>query len=156
MTREGDGTADRRPGPSAAAGGSFRRGTGGAVSGGLLLLALTVAVAWPGWALAQSEAEVKGGNAVYPLLEVNIADGDRLARLYIGFEAQCRDAEGAQLAASSRTRDALVMFLRTKNAAELSGVAGKRRLRDELVAVMNKAIGAPRVVRLYFLQLVVR
>ncbi|MEA4857929.1 MAG: flagellar basal body-associated FliL family protein [Solidesulfovibrio sp.] len=154
MTRKGDATADRRPGGLAAAGGPIRRGLGGAASAGLLLLALVVA--WPGWGLAQSEVEVKGGNVVYPLLEVNIADGDRLARLYIGFEAQCRDAEGAQLAASSRTRDALVMFLRTKNAAELSGVAGKRRLKDELVAVMNKAIGAPRVVRLYFLQLVVR
>ncbi len=119
----------------------------------LLCLALT---AWPGKAAAQDEITVKGGSAVYPLLRVNISDGGRLAELYIGFEAQCQDAEGAQLAAAPQTREAVLLFLRDKSAAQLTGALARRRLKDELIAVMNKAIGAPRVVRLYYLQFVIR
>ncbi|WP_428566559.1 MAG: flagellar basal body-associated FliL family protein [Solidesulfovibrio sp. DCME] len=154
MRREGEKTAQGRRGRADAAWG--RPGWAPRLPAAWVLLLLAATTLWPGRVLAQYEAVVRGGTAVYPLLEVNIADGDRLARLYIGFEAQCIDAEGATLAASSKTRDAIVLFLRTKSVADLSGVAGKRRLKDELVAVMNKAMGAPRVVRLYFLQLVVR
>ena len=120
-----------------------------------LLLCLALAV-WPGSAAAQDEVTVKGGSVSYPLLTVNIADGDRLARLYIGFEAQCQDEEGARLAAAPQTREAILLFLRGKSAAQLTGALARRRLKDELIAVMNKAIGAPRVVRLYYLQVVIR
>lgn len=121
-----------------------------------LLLALSFVAACPTRALAQNEAVAKGGSAFYPLLDVNIGDGDRLARLYIGFEAQCVDQEAAELAVSPKVREAILLFLRGKTAADLAGVAGKRKLKEELVALMNKALGAPRVVRLYFLQFVVR
>lgn len=121
-----------------------------------LLLALSLATVCPPRALAQSEAVAKGGSAVYPLLDVNITDGGRLARLYIGFEAQCVDPEAAELAVSPKMREAILLFLRGKTAAELAGLAGKRKLKEELVALMNKNLGAPRVVRLYFLQFVVR
>jgi flagellar FliL protein len=121
-----------------------------------LLLALSFAAACPTRALAQNEAVAKGGSAFYPLLDVNIGDGARLARLYIGFEAQCVDPEAAELAVSPKVREAILLFLRGKTAADLAGVAGKRKLKEELVAVMNKTLGAPRVVRLYFLQFVVR
>ena len=121
----------------------------------VVLLCLALA-AWPGNATAQDEVTVKGGSAIYPLLTVNIADGDRLARLYIGFEAQCQDEEGARLAAAPQTREAVLLFLRDKSATQLTGALARRRLKDELIAVMNKAIGAPRVVRLYYLQFVIR
>ncbi|WP_300158672.1 flagellar basal body-associated FliL family protein [Solidesulfovibrio sp.] len=111
---------------------------------------------WAGPAVAQDEVVVKGGRAIYPLLEVSIADGDRLARLYIGFEAQCQDENGAVQAASPQAREAVLLFLRSKTAAQLSGELAKRRLKDEIISVMNKAIGAPRVVRLYYLQFVIR
>lgn len=121
----------------------------------LLMLCLGPAV-WSGDAAAQDEVTVKGGSAIYPLLRVNIADSGRLAELYIGFEAQCQDAEGAQLAASPQTREAVLLYLRDKSVAQLTGIQARRRLKDELMAVMNKAIGAPRVVRLYYLQFVIR
>lgn len=122
----------------------------------LALLLCLALVAWSGRAAAQDEVTVKGGSVSYPLLTVNIADGDRLARLYIGFEAQCQDEEGARLAAAPQTREAILLFLRGKSAAQLTGALARRRLKDELIAVMNKAIGAPRVVRLYYLQFVIR
>jgi len=121
----------------------------------LVLLCLALS-AWPGNAAAQDEVTVKGGSAIYPLLRVNIADGGRLAELYIGFEAQCQDEEGARLAAAPQTREAILLFLRDKSAAQLTGALARRRLKDELIAVMNKAIGAPRIVRLYYLQFVIR
>ncbi len=121
----------------------------------LLLLCLGLA-ARPGNAAAQDEVTVKGGSAIYPLLRVNIDDGGHLAELYIGFEAQCQDAEGAQLAASPQTREAVLLYLRDKSVAQLTGIQARRRLKDELIAVMNRAIGAPRVVRLYYLQFVIR
>lgn len=131
-------------------------GTG--VCGLGLVVLLTLVSPWAGTpsAWAQNEAVAKGGSAIYPLLDVNIGDGDRLARLYIGFEAQCMDAESAKLVVTPQTRETILLFLRSKTAAELAGTAGKRKLREELIAVMNKAIGSPRVVRLYFLHLVVR
>lgn len=110
---------------------------------------------WPRGAVAQSEALVREGTAVYPGLDVNINDNGRLARLHIAFEAQCVDAFGAQMAISPKTREAILLFLRDKTVAELATPQGKRRLKDELVAVMNKAIGGPRVVRIYYLQFVV-
>ena len=109
-----------------------------------------------GDALAQGEPVARGGTVIYPSFEVNIDDGGRLAELYIGFEAQCQDAEGAQLAASPQTREAVLLYLRDKSVAQLTGIQARRRLKDELIAVMNRAIGAPRVVRLYYLQFVIR
>ena len=92
---------------------------------------------------------------IYPGLDVNIADGARLARLHIAFEAQCVDTASAQLAGGPEVREAIVLFLRDKTVAELSTLLGKRRLKQELVAVMNKVVGGPRVVRLYYLQFVI-
>lgn len=120
-----------------------------------LLAALLLCLLAPRAGHAQTEAMVRGGTAVYPGLDVNIADGGRLARLHIAFEAQCVDAPSAQMAASPQTREAILLFLRDKTVAELATVPGKRKLKEELMAVMNKAMGGPRVVRLYFLQLVV-
>ncbi|EHJ46250.1 flagellar basal body-associated protein FliL [Solidesulfovibrio carbinoliphilus subsp. oakridgensis] len=120
-----------------------------------LLAALLVCLLWPRGGNAQSDAVVRGGIAVYPGLDVNIADGGRLARLHIAFEAQCVDAPSAQMAAAPQTREAILLFLRDKTVAELATVPGKRKLKQDLLAVMNKAVGGPRVVRLYFLQLVV-
>lgn len=131
----------------------------GDVARGLLgpwiLAVFLAAVGWPLSCPAQSDTVVRGGVVVFPGLDVNIADGDRLARLRIGFEAHCVDAESAQLAAAPQVREAVILFLRDKTVAALATPLGKRRLKEELVTVMNRAIGGPRVVRLYFLQFVV-
>lgn len=120
-----------------------------------VLAAFLLGPLWPQAARAQTDAVVRGGTAVYPGLDVNIADGSRLARLHLAFEAQCVDAASALLAASPRTREAILLFLRDKTAADLTTVPGKRKLKEDLLAVMNKAMGGPLVVRLYFLQFVV-
>ncbi|MFU2209848.1 flagellar basal body-associated FliL family protein [Solidesulfovibrio sp. C21] len=113
------------------------------------LLAASIAPAQQGGTFA------RGGTAVYSGIDVNVADGARLARLHLAFEAQCISEEAARMAASPETREAVLLFLRERTVAELSTPLGKRAFRRNLLAVMNKAVGGPRVVRLYFLQFVI-
>ncbi|EFL49861.1 flagellar basal body-associated protein FliL [Solidesulfovibrio fructosivorans JJ]] len=103
----------------------------------------------------QRETFVRGGTAVYSDVDVNITDGARLARLHLAFEAQCISEDAARLAASPETREAVLLFLRERTVAELSTPRGKREFKRQLLAVMNKAVGGPRVVRIYFLQFVI-
>lgn len=106
-------------------------------------------------ALAQGATFVRGGTAVYPGLDVNIDDGTRTARLHIAFEAQCVSEAAAQMAAGPEAREAVLFYLRNKTVAELTEPLGQRKLKRELVAVMNKAVGGPRVVRIYLVQLLI-
>ncbi len=122
---------------------------------GVLLAGLMLLAAQPARVAAQSEPVARDGSAVYPGLDVNIGDGEGLRRLHVAFEAQCVDQKSAAMAASPMAREAVLLFLRDKTVATLATPAGKRRLKDELVAVLNKAIGGPRVVRIYFLQFVI-
>jgi len=121
----------------------------------LLLVVFWVTVGLPRTVAAQADAVARGGSAIYPGLEVNIADGGKLARLLLAFEVQCVDERAAQLTAAPLVREAIVLFLRDKTVAELSTPKGRGRLRDELVGVINKALGAPRAVRIYFTQFVI-
>jgi len=119
----------------------------------LLLAVLTLAV--PAAVRAQSDTVVRGGSAIYPSLEVNIDDNGRLARLHMAFEVQCTDEQGAQMAASPQAREAIILYFRDKHAADLVTPKDKRRLKNELVAAINKAIGGPRAVNILFMQFVI-
>lgn len=123
--------------------------------GFLLLAAALATVGIPRPAAAQADAVVRGGSAVYSGVEVNIADNGRLARLWLAFEVQCTDGKGAEMAASPAVREAIVLFLRDKTAVQLSSPKGKRQLKEELLRVINKAMGTPRAVRVYLLQFVI-
>lgn len=118
----------------------------------VLLVALLLA---PSALAAQAEPVAKDGSAVYPFLEVNIAGAAGLRRLVLGFEAQCVDANSARALVAPQVREAVLLHLRAKSVAELSTAAGKERLRQELVALLNKNLGAPRVVRIFYLQFVI-
>ena len=121
----------------------------------LLTAMVLVALVAVRHAQAQAETYVKGGSAIYSGVDVNIADGAHLARLHIAFEAQCMDEAAARLAVGPEAREAVVLLLRDKTYAELSTPQGKRALRQEILAALNKVLGAPRVVRVYFLQFVI-
>jgi flagellar FliL protein len=120
-----------------------------------VLAILVLLLLFPAPCHAQSDPVARGGSAIYPDLEVNLAGGDGLRRLRLAFEAQCVDERGAQLAAGPRAREAVVLLLRDKTAAELSTERGKEKLKAELVKAINAAIGGPRVVRVLFLQFVI-
>ncbi len=105
---------------------------------------------------AQSAPVAKAGSAVYPGIEVNLEGGDGLRRLYLAFEAQCVDEKGAQLAVSPEAREAVLLMLRGQSVGELATQQGREKLKTKLVATLNKAVGSPRVVRVLYLQFVIR
>ncbi len=117
-----------------------------------LMLGLTTGA---GAVSAQSDAVARGGSAFYPGLDVTIADRSGMASLRLAFEVQCVDERAAEMVASPQAREAVVMFLRDKTATELATPSGKQKLKTELVGVINKAVGGPRAVRVYFTQFVI-
>jgi len=112
----------------------------------LLLLSL------PTVGAAQSQAVARNGSAIYTGLTVMVGTTDAPRHLYLSFEAQCRDVQGAERAVSPEAREAVILLLRGKTVADVSTPQGKNRLKDELVAALNRAIGSPQVVRVLFLQ----
>lgn len=121
-----------------------------------LLLLLVVLVCVPAPCRAQADPVAKGGSAIYPGLDVNLDGGDGLRRLHLAFEAQCVDEKGATLAASPEAREAVLVMLRNQTVEALATEDGREKLKATLVATLNRAIGAPRVVRVLYLQFVIR
>ena len=122
----------------------------------LCILAVVAALAGaPGVGRAQTDVVVRNGTVVYPGLDVNIADAGRLVRLHLAFEVQCVDETAARMAASAQVREAILLFLRDKTAAEIMTPTGKARLKNDLVGLINKSLGGPRAVRIYFLQFII-
>ena len=120
-------------------------------------LAVFWLAAWAvaGQALAQGEPVVRGGTVTYPSFDVNIADDGGLGRLRLGFEALFTDELGAKAAATLQVRESILLFLRGKTAAELLAPKGRDRLRAELLAHINAAIGSPKAVKLFYLDYIV-
>ncbi|HML54629.1 MAG TPA: flagellar basal body-associated FliL family protein [Solidesulfovibrio magneticus] len=120
-----------------------------------------LAVIWlTGWglvgqSLGQGESVVRGGTVTYPSFDVNIDDNGGLGRLRLGFEVLFTDELGAKAAATLQVRESILLFLRGKSAAELLGPKGRDRLRAQLLAHINAAIGSPKAVKLFYLDYVV-
>ena len=108
-----------------------------------------------GQASAQSEPVVRGGAVTYPSFDVNIDDSGGLGRLRLGFEVLFADELGAKAAATLQVRESILLFLRGKTAAELLAPKGRDRLRAELLAHLNTAIGSPKAVKLFYLDYIV-
>ena len=115
---------------------------------GIVAWLLCCGVAGP--AFGQGEPVARGGVATYPPFEVNIEDGGVFSRLRLGFEAQFTDESGAKAAVAAQTRESLMLYLRGKTAAELLAPKGRDRLRAEVLAHLNAAIGSPKAVKLFF------
>jgi flagellar FliL protein len=121
----------------------------------LALAVLLLATGWSTCSSAQANTVVKNGSVIYPRLDVNIDDNGKLARLHLAFEVECLDERAAEVVAAPQTREAIILFLREKTVTELSTPKGKRKLKDDLLTVINKAVGGPRAVRIFLMELVV-
>ena len=123
----------------------------------LPLLAVFWLASWSlaGQALAQDEPVARGGVVTYPSFEVNIDDNGGLGRLRLGFEVLFTDELGAKAAATLQVRESILLFLRGKTAAELLAPKGRDRLRAQLLAHINTAIGSPKAVKLFYLDYIV-
>ncbi|MHC1711853.1 MAG: flagellar basal body-associated FliL family protein [Solidesulfovibrio sp.] len=109
----------------------------------------------PASALAQPDATVRDGAAVYPGLDVNVVDGNGWARLHLAFEVLCVDQDSAQKVASPAAREAIILFFRDKTVADVLSPKGKRKLKQDLTAAINKAVGGPRAAVIYFTQFII-
>ena len=123
----------------------------------LPLLAVFWLACWglAGQALAQGEPVARGGVVTYPSFEVNVDDNGGLGRLRLGFEVLFTDELGAKAAATLQVRESILLFLRGKTAAELLAPKGRDRLRAQLLAHINTAIGSPKAVKLFYLDYIV-
>jgi flagellar basal body-associated protein FliL len=106
-------------------------------------------------AQAQPDAMAKDGTTIYPGLDVNVIDGNGWARLHLAFEVLCVDQDSAQKVASPTAREAINLFFRDKTVADVLSPKGKRKLKQELTAAINKAVGGPRAAVIYFTQFVI-
>ena len=122
----------------------------------LLRLLVVAVLCCPIVCQAQTTPVAKGGSAIYPGVDINLTGGDGLRRLQLAFEAQCVDEKGAELAAGPEAKEAVLLMLRDQSVSDLSTEAGREKLKAKLVATLNRAIGAPRVVRVLYLQFVIR
>lgn len=122
----------------------------------VIAILLLVLLSCPVFGWANTDPMAKNGSAIYPGLDVNLEGGDGLRRLHLAFEAQCVDEKGATLAISPEAREAVLLLLRAQSVGALSTAPGRDKLKFALVAALNQAIGSPRVVRVLYLQFVIR
>jgi flagellar FliL protein len=81
--------------------------------------------------------------------------GGRILRAQVEIEVSSTDAARVE-GASAMLRDGVILLASDYTYADLDGLDGKLRLRDELLARLNALLGAPVVRRVYFTEFVVQ
>ncbi len=104
-----------------------------------------------------------GANAVprpvpLPELLVNLADpaGDTYLRIRMEVEVSAPEAAQELTNNTARIRDAIILLLSGKTAAELASAEGKLMLKNEVASRLNQILGAPRVTRIFFTDFVIQ
>lgn len=97
---------------------------------------------------------------VYPMdpFLVNLADPGRPRFLKVVLQLELDgDGVAAELdALKPKVRDALLTLLSSKASADLTTVADKERLRNEIIHRLNAFLSSGRVVEVYFIEFVVQ
>jgi flagellar FliL protein len=93
-----------------------------------------------------------------PTFVVNLADplGRRYLKIAIDVEVVDKEAAEQLNASESKVRDAIILLLSSKTFAELSTMEDKISLKQEIVERLNQVLGGPKVVRVYFTDMVVQ
>ncbi|MBI5483560.1 MAG: flagellar basal body-associated FliL family protein [Deltaproteobacteria bacterium] len=139
------------------------------VNAGIIVGALTFTLnKGGGHPAAEGGHDKKGGEAakaaapvIYPLepFIVNIRDGRDMRYLKIKLEFETNaGAEVKTVLAPylAPMRDAILVLLTTKNFQELQDLAGKNRLREEILALAAKIAPAGKISRVFFTDFVVQ
>lgn len=103
-------------------------------------------------------AEKVGSTVSLPTFLVNLFDplGRRYIKLDLEVELISPEVGKEIQAQNARIRDSLIMLLSSKSFNELSSQEGKQILRNEILDRMNQALGGPKVVRVFFTDLVIQ
>ena len=89
---------------------------------------------------------------------VNLADplGRRYLKLVMGVEVINPQAASELTDSEAKVRDALILLLSSKTYQELSSMENKLMLKQEIVERLNQILGGPKVVEVYFTEMVIQ
>lgn len=93
-----------------------------------------------------------------PTFVVNLADplGRRYLKLTMDVEVSDEKAVAELKANESKIRDAVILLLSSKSFQELSTIESKIMLKKQLVERLNQVLGGPKVLRVFFTEMVVQ
>lgn len=93
-----------------------------------------------------------------PTFVVNLADPLGRRYLKIAIDVEVIDADAAELlnSSESKVRDSIILLLSSKTFADLSTMEDKISLKQEIVERLNQVLGGPKVLRVYFTEMVVQ
>lgn len=104
--------------------------------------------------------EVKGYKdlVTLPTFVVNLADplGRRYLKLSMDVEVADEKVVMEINASQSKIRDAVILLLSSKSFQELSTIESKILLKKQLVERLNQVLGGPKVLRVFFTEMVVQ
>lgn len=107
----------------------------------------------------QTQGQVSSSPRVtLPTFLVNLYDplGRRYVKLDIELELISPEVASEIEAQNARIRDAMIMLLSSKTYQELSTQEGKHILRNEILDRVNQILTGPKVVRVYYVNLVIQ
>jgi flagellar FliL protein len=133
-----------------------------AVIVGVLMFTLKSNALTAGGGGKAEHGEKKGAPAVYALepFIVNIRDGQEMRYLKLKVELETTGG-GPELKAEfdpylAPLRDSILALLSSKSLQDIQDLAGKNRLRDEVLAATGKILPAGKVSRVFFTDFVVQ
>jgi len=105
-------------------------------------------------------SEVKGYKdlVTLPTFVVNLADplGRRYLKLSMDVEVSDEKAAAELKSSESKIRDAVILLLSSKSFQELSTIESKILLKKQIVERLNQVLGGPKVLRVFFTEMVVQ
>lgn len=109
---------------------------------------------------APAPEEVRGYKdlVTLPVFVVNLADPLGRRYLKLGLDVEVIDARSANelKQSESRVRDAVILLLSSKTYNDIGTTEGQILLRKEIVERLNQVLGGPKVLRVYFTEMVVQ
>jgi flagellar protein FliL len=92
-----------------------------------------------------------------PTFQVNLSDpsGRRFLKLTMDVELPSKKAADLLQGNMSKVKDRLILLLSSKTYADLSSYESKLLLKDEIIDRLNQILGGPKIVQIYFTELVI-
>ena len=108
-------------------------------------------------ASAEKKANTKAMFSLDPLI-VNIHDGPELRYLKIRLEFELKSAEAKEEIAPllPPIQDSILMILSGKQMGDITTIEGKNKLKEEIMANVNKIVPPGKITRVYFTDFVVQ
>lgn len=109
---------------------------------------------------AKAPGEVEGYKdlVTLPTFVVNLADPLGRRYLKLSMDVEVTDEEAAKKLGNSeaKVRDAIILLLSSKSFQDLSTIEDKIMLKKQVVERLNQVLGGPKVLRVYFTEMVVQ